>query len=90
MALREVIETLEDMQASGVIGLYALGGAMAAALYVDPFPTQDFDFFVHLLSEVSNLDPLRPILDYLEPLGYRPEGVEFDIGGILAIHPIYW
>jgi len=72
------------MQTDGIIGTYALGGAMAAVIYVDPFPTQDFDFFVHLNSPVSNLDPLRSLIDYLTPLGYPIHGVEFKIEGILV------
>jgi hypothetical protein len=84
MALDNVIRIIEELQAGEIIGSYALGGAMAAAIYVDPFPTQDFDFFVHLLADVSDLDPLRPIIDHLGPLGYHPNGVEFDIDGILV------
>jgi hypothetical protein len=84
MSLRKAIQVIDAMESEGVIGSYALGGAMAAAIYVDPFPTQDFDFFVHLLGEVSDLDPLRPIIDYLEPLGYKIDGVEFHIEGILV------
>jgi len=84
MALDRVIEIIEEMQTNGVIGSYALGGAMAAAIYVDPFPTQDLDFFVHLLADVSDFDPLRPIIDYLEPLGYPIQGVEFAIEGLLV------
>jgi hypothetical protein len=72
------------MLGDGIIDTYALGGAMAANLYVDPFFTQDFDFFVHILPAASPLDPLRPIIDYLKPLGYEPEGVEFDIEGHLV------
>ena len=84
MSLAKVIHLIEAMQADGIIGTYALGGAMAAVIYVDPFPTQDFDFFVHLTGEVSNLDPLRPIIEYLNPRGYPIEGVEFNIEGLLV------
>lgn len=84
MSLNKVIAVIDQMQADGVIGRYALGGAMAAVIYVDPFPTQDFDFFVHLKSPVSNLDPLRPIIDYLEPRGYPIKEVEFLIEGFLV------
>lgn len=72
------------MQTDGVINDYALGGAMAANIYVDSFPTQDFDFFVNLGSGVPALDPLRPIIEYLEPRGYRLRGVEFEIEGELV------
>ena len=80
----KAFQIIEQMQADGIISTYALGGAMAANLYIDPFFTQDFDFFVHIVSEVSPLDPLRSIIDYLEPRGYKAEGVEFDIDGTLV------
>ena len=82
--MKKVIELIEGMQSAGVIDAYALGGAMAANLYIDSLPTLDFDFFVHIVNEVSSLDPLRSIIDYLEPLGYSANGVEFDIDGFLV------
>lgn len=80
----KVFEVINQMRVDGVIDEYALGGAMAANLYVDPFFTQDFDFFVHIVANISELDPLRPIINYLEPLGYKIHGVEFDIEGNLV------
>jgi hypothetical protein len=79
--LRKVMEIIEKMIENHVIDAYALGGATAANIYIQSFNTRDFDFFVHLAGEVHMLDPLRSIIDYLKPLGYTPDGVEFDIAG---------
>jgi hypothetical protein len=81
--LDKTIQVLDEMQAAGVIKSYALGGAMAANVYLEIFSTVDFDFFVHIVGTVSSLDPIRPIIDYLTPRGYPLKGVEFDIDGDL-------
>lgn len=82
--MKKVFEVINQMQADGVIDIYALGGAMAANLYIDSFPTIDFDFFVSVSGASPALDPLRPRINYLEPLGYKPKGVEFEIEGELV------
>lgn len=56
-------EAINQMQADGVIGQYAIGGAVGATLYLEPAATLDVDVFVvlstregsSLLSPVSNL-----------------------------------
>jgi hypothetical protein len=75
--MKKVFQVINQMQSDGVVHAYALGGAMAANLYIDSFPTIDFDFFVHLSAGGSELDPLRPIILYLEGRGYTLKGVEF-------------
>ena len=79
--LKRVVEVIDMMIEDGVIDAYALGGATAANIYIQSFNTRDFDFFVHLAGDVPMLDPLRPIIDFLRPLGYTLDGVEFDIAG---------
>ena len=82
--MKKVFEVINQMQSDGVIDAYALGGAMAANLYIDSFATLDFDFFVQLGADASELDPLRPIIEYLERRGYKLSGVEFEIEGELV------
>lgn len=82
--LKRVIEIIDGMVDVGIIDGYALGGATAANFYVDPFNTKDLDFFVHFTGDISSLDPLRPIIDHLTPMGYKLDGVEFDIEGRLV------
>lgn len=79
--LKKIFEVIMGMVDAGIIGDFALGGATAANIYVEPFNTKDLDFFIHIVGGAPFLDPLRPIIDYLKPLGYEPDGVEFKIEG---------
>ena len=89
-SVQKVFEVLNQMEADGVIDAYALGGAIAASVYVEPFATEDIDFFVHFTSDVSDLDPLRPIINYLTPKGYTVNGVEFNIDEwLVQFIPVY-
>jgi hypothetical protein len=82
--LKKVVGVIEAMIKDGIIDSYALGGATAANIYIEPFNTIDIDFFIHIVGEIPTLDPLRPVIDYLKPKGYVSNGVEFDIEGQLV------
>jgi len=43
--LAAVIDVLDEMRRRSVIGDYAVGGAVAASLYVEPISTFDLDVF---------------------------------------------
>ena len=60
------------MKADGVIGGYAVGGAVAATFYVEPAETKDVDVFVILKPQPGTLivDPSR-IYDYLTAQGCK-------------------
>lgn len=45
MNIREVITTINQMQADGVIERYAIGGAVGATFYLEPIATLDVDIF---------------------------------------------
>lgn len=62
------------MQAEGVIGQYAIGGAVGATFYLEPSATLDIDIFVALEPlPGSSIVTLAPIFDYLTSHGYRSE-----------------
>ena len=42
------IAVINEMQAAGVIGKYAIGGAVAATFYIEPTSTYDIDVFIPL------------------------------------------
>ena len=70
------------MQADGVIGKYAIGGAVAAAFYVEGTSTFDIDIFIPFENiPGSSLASLSPIFNYLTPLGYKPAGAHIIIEG---------
>lgn len=58
------------MQSDGVIGEYAIGGAVGATFYLEPSATLDVDIFVTLpVPSGSSLLSLSPIYDYLTSRG---------------------
>ncbi len=70
------------MKRSGVIENYAVGGAMGAIFYVEPFTTYDLDVFFATRNVENDLMILEPIYKHLKSLGYRPEGDAVDIEGM--------
>ena len=70
------------MQADGVIGKYAIGGAVGATLYLEPAATLDVDIFVTLPSAPGSLLlSLSPIYDYLKARGGTVRDEYIEIGG---------
>jgi hypothetical protein len=74
MNIREVIKTVNHMQADGVIEGYAIGGAVGATFYLEPAATLDVDIFVVFKPEPGSriVTPQR-IHDYLVTRGGRIE-----------------
>src|SRR5579864_8613586 len=79
--MKETLETINRMQADGVIEKYAIGGAVGATFYLEPAATLDVDIFVMLpdVSE-SSIVSLSSIYEYLAKLGCKPEGEHITIG----------
>jgi len=79
--VRATFETINRMQADGVIGQYAIGGAVGATFYLEPAATLDVDIFVTLpASPGSKLLSLAPIYDYLKARSFRVEQEHVVIG----------
>jgi hypothetical protein len=80
--VKHTLETINQMQADGVIGKYAIGGAVGATFYLEPSATMDVDIFV-LLPPAAGilLVSLTPIYQYLRSRGCRVEGEYIVIGG---------
>ena len=70
------------MEADGVIGRYAIGGAIAATFYVEPVSTFDLDIFF-TVNEVTTdkVFSLAPLYSYLAALGYETAGEAVEIEG---------
>jgi hypothetical protein len=70
--MKSTLEVINQMQREGVIGNYAIGGAVGATLYLEPVATLDIDVFVALKTpRGSALVTLSPIYDYLTSHGHR-------------------
>src|ERR1019366_4447173 len=75
MSIRDVIVTINQMEADGVIDRYAIGGAVGATFYLEPVSTLDVDVFVAFRSEPGQLiaSP-KPLFDYLASHGCSMKG----------------
>ena len=58
------------MVSDGELSNYAIGGAIAAVFYVEPFVTHDVDVFVVMQTEATGLVTTIPGWDYLRERGY--------------------
>ena len=67
--MKATLELINQMQADGVIGQYAIGGAVGAMLYLEPAATLDIDIFVALPTSQGGLLSLSPIYQYLKARG---------------------
>ena len=82
MQIQDVIKTINQMQADGVIERYAIGGAVAATFYLEPVATLDVDIFITFKAEAGSLlvSP-QPIFDYLKARGGTMQGEYIVIAG---------
>jgi hypothetical protein len=72
MNIKETISTLNQMKVDGVISEYAVGGAVAANIYMEPTDTLDVDVFIVLdPPRGQSLVSLDPIYSYLESRGFQ-------------------
>jgi hypothetical protein len=80
MRIEEVIRVLNEMENEGVIERYAIGGAVAATVYLEPVSTLDVDVFI-ALRKGEGLITLEPIFAHLARRGCKTEGEYIIIGG---------
>ena len=79
--LKTTLEAINQMQAAGIIGKYAIGGAVGATFFLEPAATLDVDIFVALPTDADGLlVSLAPIYDYLRTHGGTVQD-EYIVGG---------
>ena len=67
---------------TGVLGRYAIGGAMGATFYAEPLLTFDLDVFVVLPQTPGGLLTLTSLYDALRKRGYAEEGECVNVEGV--------
>jgi hypothetical protein len=92
-ALSKTLAVLNQIQRDGVIGEYAIGGAIAAFFYLEPGATFDVDVFIPLEAPAADLISLSPIYEYLRAKGYREKNEtvtieDWDVQFIPAYNPL--
>jgi hypothetical protein len=72
--MEATLNTLNELEREGVITRYAIGGAVGAIFYMEPFLTYDLDVFVLLPQTAGGLLTLSPIYEALKRRGCEEEG----------------
>ena len=80
--MEATLAVLNDLVTQRVVERYAIGGAVGAIFWVEPFDTIDLDVFVVLPTAASPLEPLREVFSYLKARGYAFEGEFLLIEGV--------
>jgi hypothetical protein len=88
--MEATLKVLNNLEHTGVMGRYAIGGAMGAAFYAEPLLTFDLDVFVVLPQTRSGLLTLEPLYEALRARGYREEEECMEIEGVpVQFLPVY-
>jgi len=70
MPIEATLRVLNGMKAAGVLLDYAIGGAVAAFLYIEPGATFDLDVFTAWMPAEGGLLTPQPLYKYLLDRGY--------------------
>lgn len=76
------LSVINALEAEGVIGKYAIGGAVGVLFYAEPATTYDLDIFCYLPHQSGLLIDLGPLYSNLARKGYMAEGEHVAIEGI--------
>jgi hypothetical protein len=81
--MKDTLRTINQMQVDGVIGQYAIGGAVGATFYLEPAATLDIDVFISRQKNQpgTSIITLAPIYDYLTKRGCLVEKEHVIIAG---------
>jgi hypothetical protein len=72
--MKRTLDIINRMKADGIIGRYAIAGAVAAFNYVEATFTEDIDILIPFEAKsTTSLVTLAPILEYLKKLGHTTE-----------------
>jgi hypothetical protein len=75
MGMKQTLAVVNEMEAGGIIGRYAISGAVAAYNYIEAAVTDDLDVLVAFEDigkpRQTGLITLAPIYSYLKARGYE-------------------
>lgn len=81
--MKNTIEIINELKQKGLIKDYAIGGAIGALKWVEPFFTRGLDIFIITLSEgKKEVINLSSIYDYLKNKGFIWQGQWLVIAGV--------
>lgn len=76
MGVKETLAVVNRMEAEGLFGRYAIGGAVGALFYIEPTDTADLDIFIAFDQGPDTLVSLAPLYDWLKKAGYAHHAKE--------------
>ena len=80
--MKKTILVLNELVQAGLVGEYAIGGAMAVTFYAEPAVTYDLDVFVSFPEHAGPIVTLSPIYAFLQTHGYVAEREHVHIEGV--------
>jgi hypothetical protein len=80
--MEATLKVLNELERESVFQRYAIGGAVGAIFYMEPFLTYDLNVFVVLPSTAGGLLTLGPVYEALRRRGYEEEGECVNIEGV--------
>jgi hypothetical protein len=80
--MEDTLRVLNELVEVGVLEQYAIGGAIGALFYVEPFLTEDLDVFCLVASSASALTPFASLYEELKRRAYMFEGEFMSIEGV--------
>ncbi len=80
--MKRTLHVLNELEHERVFARYAIGGAMGAIFYTEPFLTFDLDVFIVLPQTAGGILTLAPIYDALRARGYEEEKETVVIEGV--------
>lgn len=80
--MEATLAILNDLVSQRLIEKYAIGGAVGAIFWVEPFDTIDLDVYVLLPGSAPPLEPLREVFTYLAARGHQFEGEFLIVEGV--------
>jgi len=88
--MEKTLQMLNSLERDGIISRYAIGGAIAAIFYMEPFLTYDLDIFVAVPQSADSILDLTGVYGELRARGCRVEGEYIHIEGLpVQILPAY-
>jgi|SRR5579872_3976917 len=79
--MEKIIQILNEMEKSGIVQRYALGGAVALLFYTEPVLTYDLDVFIAVPPPTAGLITLTPIYEHLKALGCEEQQEHLIVAG---------
>jgi hypothetical protein len=80
--MESTLKVLNELEREGVFTRYAIGGAVGAIFYMEPFLTYDLHVFIMLPATARGLLTLEPVYEALRRRGYAEESECVNIEGV--------